>query len=626
MQADVFSNVPEALADGYQLVYTLPIENQASYNLTGSVPYSINNSNSITNPFDRIAYYLELDDGSGIKYAYASMNAFTSNIDHVGLPTDSVGASFQQTVSEMNVFSNASNVTTGVGISTGNIEFWPYNYGSENAIGIPNASDSNLDFGDTARTTGDYGSFQIHNYGASQTILGYSQWGGAREGSDGDLGIGNSPSGNRDWTFSASAGNYSVKNLQVLVRPSELAIDSSLSRAIFQRNDQNRADVPVSGFFLNGISMVEARAIPRDGSTGTATDWQLIDANPSDGTYEGNLTLEGGWYDIEVRSFDGPTLVDQSRVERVGVGEVFIIAGQSNSANFGSSPLSAVDDRVSAFDYNNWSHADDPMPIANGSGGSPWPALGDALVADLDVPVGFISVGQGGTRVDQWVPGATNGPLPDPLYDRLKDALESLGPSRARAVLWHQGESDNGANTPTSEYLADLESVIAQSRIDAGYEIPWGIAQASFHPGSAEGIQQSVVDAQALAASNDPHNFVGALTDDLTGSTWRRSDNLHFNVTGLREHADRWFDALKANISFDQLAGDFNNDGIVDAADYAVWRDGLNTTFIQADYTVWRDHYGATSAVSTNTVPEPTAMLYLCVVAAYPLRGLRSHL
>ena len=33
-----------------------------------------------------------------------------------------------------------------------------------------------------------------------------------------DLGIGNQPTGNPDWTFAGNAGSYQVKRLRVLVR------------------------------------------------------------------------------------------------------------------------------------------------------------------------------------------------------------------------------------------------------------------------------------------------------------------------------------------------------------------------------------------------------------------------
>jgi len=69
--------------------------------------------------------------------------------------------------------------------------------------------------------------------------------------------------------------------------------------------------------------------------------------------------------------------------------------------------------------------------------------------------------------------------------------------------------------------------------------------------------------------------------------------------------------------------GDFNQDGIVDAADYTAWRDGLGSKYTQADYNVWRAHFGQTvgsgariGLSSKVAVPEPATlvlMLLACV-------------
>jgi hypothetical protein len=71
------------------------------------------------------------------------------------------------------------------------------------------------------------------------------------------------------------------------------------------------------------------------------------------------------------------------------------------------------------------------------------------------------------------------------------------------------------------------------------------------------------------------------------------------------------------------LPGDFNNNGVVDAADYVVWRKGLGTTYTQSDYNVWRDHFGQTvgsgaaeTAVSQTAVPEPLGFLLALVGAS----------
>jgi probable HAF family extracellular repeat protein len=65
-----------------------------------------------------------------------------------------------------------------------------------------------------------------------------------------------------------------------------------------------------------------------------------------------------------------------------------------------------------------------------------------------------------------------------------------------------------------------------------------------------------------------------------------------------------------------QLAGDFNNDGAVDAADYIVWR---KTDGTQPAYNAWRANFGRSNAIGSlagTRVPEPSAaMLVLLAVA-----------
>ena len=84
------------------------------------------------------------------------------------------------------------------------------------------------------------------------------------------------------------------------------------------------------------------------------------------------------------------------------------------------------------------------------------------------------------------------------------------------------------------------------------------------------------------------------------------------------------------------LTGDYNDNGVVDAADYTVWRDHLGQTFAlpnrdplnsgaisAADYASWKTHFGATFGAGSGAaaaVPEPpTALLGLlavCLVGA----------
>ena len=84
------------------------------------------------------------------------------------------------------------------------------------------------------------------------------------------------------------------------------------------------------------------------------------------------------------------------------------------------------------------------------------------------------------------------------------------------------------------------------------------------------------------------------------------------------------------------LAGDYNLNGIVDAADFVVWRKGLGTTYTPDDYNVWRDHFGQTasggsgSAAATSAqsaVPEPSSVMLLLlglVIVGFSGRGRSS--
>jgi sialate O-acetylesterase len=202
--------VPEA--KDYQLVYDLDLAK-----LGPTITYNVDNQARIHQPFDRIAYFLELQGADGnTQYLYVSMEAFTDALDKIGVPTVASGAHFQQNVANMNVYSNVKGIVTRTGLADGNIEFWPNNYGPVNSANVPNASSQVWDFGDEPSSPADgYGSMQVHNHAAKQTLFALNHW---REGSHADLGIGNQATGNPDWTFAANAGSFQAKRLRVFVR------------------------------------------------------------------------------------------------------------------------------------------------------------------------------------------------------------------------------------------------------------------------------------------------------------------------------------------------------------------------------------------------------------------------
>jgi hypothetical protein len=218
--ANVFAAVPDAR--DYHLLYQLDIPAELSTGAGGDVPYSVDRSAVYTQGIRRVAYCLELQDAPGnpVRWAYASMDAFSTDPRLLGVPVRAKGAIFQQRVTNMNVYVGAgSGVTPARGLQSGNIEFWGEAYLADTAAGIPNASGGAYDCGDSRQTSGDYGSPQVHNHAVNgttntQTIIAYNRWGVAAVD---EVGVGNSTGANRDWTLTGNALNWNVKRLSVLV-------------------------------------------------------------------------------------------------------------------------------------------------------------------------------------------------------------------------------------------------------------------------------------------------------------------------------------------------------------------------------------------------------------------------
>jgi len=316
---------------------------------------------------------------------------------------------------------------------------------------------------------------------------------------------------------------------------------------VVQRDAANQGSISVAVHIDGQPTAVEARLELMSNRVGmpgpykgTTTDWIALTATEQTGEYIGEVTAAaGGWYELQVRipaAAGGPTV---ATVPRIGIGEVFLTAGQSNTANRGKCNA-PTDDRVVTFDGQGWRPAYDPQPGNDGRGGTPWPFLGDMLARSLQMPIGFAARAEGGTSTAFWLPGAEG-------YKRLKTVVQQLGRNGARAVLWHQGERDAGEGTSTETYASNLTRTINQLNQDAGYDIAWVVAAVSFClDGKPEEMQQ-VTSGQRLLWQRGIA-LPGPTTDDLVGPLYREPDRLHLNSLGKQVYAERLFAMLWAQL------------------------------------------------------------------------------
>jgi len=302
------------------------------------------------------------------------------------------------------------------------------------------------------------------------------------------------------------------------------------------------ADVAIVGQFPPESKLFEYRLSKLEGAFGRDVDWQEFAGRLDEGVFRGTARLPaGGWYRLEVRARKEQSVLATASVEPVGVGELFVIAGQSYASNANDERLMVLDPtaRVVAFDLaSQWRIAHDPQPTPDGSdGGSIWPAFGDALLPGLRVPVGFVNVAVGATSSEQWLPGT-------PLFDRLRSVIRHVG--RFRAVLWQQGESDVIAGTTADQYVAHLTRIRESAAQVWGFEPPWLLAKSTLHPTvynkpEAEGRIRAAIDELCRRPG-----FRHGPDTDILGGSYRGgpASRRHFTGEGQRAAALLWFAAV----------------------------------------------------------------------------------
>ena len=344
-----------------------------------------------------------------------------------------------------------------------------------------------------------------------------------------------------------------------------LHLSSPSDYQVFQRFSEDKGTINIEGSTeKSDITSVEIKIYKK----GEPADWKNIYATIKGKSFKSIYTTSsGGWYKFEIRILNNKKIIATRSVEHVGIGEVFVIAGQSNAANHGEEKQRTKTNLVSTLNGKSWQSCIDPQPGASGDGGSFIPPFADAIARQYNVPVGIVACGIGATSVREWLPKGTTFNIAPTLIERVEqlqngawqskgeayeifiNRMKELGKFGFRAVLWHQGESD--ANQPTERnstlpgnlYMQYMNTLITESQKTIGWKAPWFSAMATYHvPGDefSADIQQAqkAVWASALAME-------GPNTDELKGEM--RDNNgkgVHFSGKGLQKHAELWFEKI----------------------------------------------------------------------------------
>lgn len=347
-----------------------------------------------------------------------------------------------------------------------------------------------------------------------------------------------------------------------------LELKQPLDWQVWQRQKATEGIVRLSGRRADG-AIVEWKMSGKPAAGALNEAWQALPVESGKSDFAAEILVPaGGWYRLEVRAArDGKTL-GESTVEHVGVGEVFVVAGQSNSANYGSAKQQTKTKMVTCFDGRSWRIADDPQRGAGGKGGSFMPAFGDVLYEKFKVPVAVVPLGIGSTSVREWLPKGekverltTTGKGLKQIapgqwesmggaFATLSQRLATLGTRGCRAILWHQGESDAGQarggypaerQISGADYARYMTILVSASRKAAGWDVPWFSAQVTYHSESDPADDEFRAAQKGLWASK--LTMEGPDTDAL------RKDfraGVHFNEKGLQKHGELWAEKVGA--------------------------------------------------------------------------------
>ena len=363
------------------------------------------------------------------------------------------------------------------------------------------------------------------------------------------------------------------------------------------------------GDFPEGSANSQARGVSADGSvvigTGNKTDfvneafrWTESSGLVGLGDLPGGTTGSEGWS----VSADGTVVVGQS-----------VATGPNIHAFRWTQASNTMTDLSTLFggSFGSWANkvSGDGLVVVGGSNSSPgnqafrW-TQGGGMVGLGDLTGGDYSSEAFGVSFD----------------GSVVVGQSSSGSGETQAFRWTQADGMVGlGDLPGGLVSSSAKGISADGSIIIGFGTPTNFARAFIWDASHQmrNLQDVLVNDYGLGAS-------------LTGWTLHEASAISADgnfIVGYATNPDGAIEGWLVSLapSSPTLGGDYNGNGIVDAADYTVWRDHLGQSVTlfndttpgsvtQADYNVWKsnfDNHAGSGSGANAAVPEPTTLLML---------------
>jgi hypothetical protein len=308
------------------------------------------------------------------------------------------------------------------------------------------------------------------------------------------------------------------------------------------------------------------------------------------------LSLAGAWSLLVPLMASGQTIdlslnVFYNSPSNVNSGGTWELVAKSS--NFGIAGLQA---RITSID-----NAFDFAPIATVNGNQ---------LAGFNADAQFFNPASGST----------------PGYNELdfgQAPFDSLSAGQEQGIFYGVGQLANGAPNYPGKPIGSNSEGPAFTTLTQPFGIPWATGDVFGNPAWNTGAEFAV----------------GSFSAGFTPAFVAGSNGNVFTVLGTSTSFGTVAAATVTTIvrtNFAALTADYNHNGVVDMADYVLWRHTLNQNVTpgsgadgngngvvdQADYAVWRANFGTGSpgagsgSLSTSAVPEPFSAVLLAFAGA----------
>ncbi len=312
-----------------------------------------------------------------------------------------------------------------------------------------------------------------------------------------------------------------------------VAITSApMSYQIYQRDENNHATITIKG------SVSDAEEVSID--IGGVAENAVIE----NGGFTYTKSLDVGLYDITVTSDKG----EVARYEQVGVGDVWVAAGQSNMTDMGaladnfnpetSDPINDNMHIIYAEDckWQKMSHpAGEGRFFKTGTRTSPVTSFAREIAAIDNVPVGIVQSSVGGTNVYQWVKGVRDSDANSGyLFDALKSCFDRMPSTDIKGILWYQGCNDAINENYAYNYKNLQQKVFDEMRAFFGEDTPI--------------ITTQLNDANQDSNSSQGYYDAWSYVKDVQRQNEELYDNVYVVGTGELELGDTIHNSAASNV------------------------------------------------------------------------------